>query len=342
MKKILLIFAGIIMIFSSVVLVPTAHASVTKFKDVQDGFWAVNEINYLTEKGIITGYPDGKFGTNDKITRLQAVTMILREKGITDYTDVANPEFVDVQMDDSGYEIIAKGVELGIIKGKVNKGQKIFDPSGKLTRAEMATIIVNAYALEGSDNVVFSDVPTTHWAYNAIHTLSKNKITTGIGNGKFGTDNSITRTEFAVMMARMLNKSFEPTVPVVTGKTYPDGWTAPVLKSAWSPNMATNYATLENELGFVDGGSIFTFDTVPQAIAVIGNSPTSNGLIPEAYRVPIVAKELFKLYFEKDYMTVWNYFDKNDIPDNFTANGRNVHALYDDKTGAIVLQVGRK
>ncbi|MFC5542434.1 S-layer homology domain-containing protein [Ureibacillus suwonensis] len=275
-----------------------------------------------------------------------------------------DPGFMDMKPGTYGYEMVAKAVELGIIQGKTNaQGQKFFDPYGKLTRAQMSSILVNAYNLQGTSNITYSDVPKSHWAYNAIQTLTQNKITIGYGDGTFGPNNPITRTQFALMMARLLDESFAPTTPPsnsnqnTPGKTYPDGWTAPTLKSKWSPNTLENFKILQNELGFSDDGRSYDIQGRPGAIQVFGASPSSQyevyinfymwdgdagGLIPQAYRIPIVAKELFKLYFEEDYMTVWNYFDKNDIPENFSAGGRKVHALYDEKNGCLGLQVGRK
>jgi hypothetical protein len=44
----------------------------TTFKDVNNQFWAKGQINYLAEKNIIVGYPDGTFKPNNQLTRAQA------------------------------------------------------------------------------------------------------------------------------------------------------------------------------------------------------------------------------------------------------------------------------
>lgn len=134
-----------------------------KFKDVKS---FVDEIMYLTDKGIIKGYPDGTFKLNGPITRLQAIQLILKEKGLEDFSNVANPGFTDVSPGDYGYEVIAKATELGIIKGKVNaQGKRYFDSNGKLIRSQAATILVLAYDLKGTHPTDFTDVPKGHWAF---------------------------------------------------------------------------------------------------------------------------------------------------------------------------------
>lgn len=54
-----------------------------------------------------------------------------------------------------------------------------------------------------------------------------------------------------------------------------------------------------------------------------------NTEIPQSYRIPIVMKEVFKLYFGKDATRVWNYTDKDNITEKFTSNGRKVHVYFD-------------
>lgn len=138
------------------------------------------------------------------------------------------------------------------------------------------------------------------------------------------------------------------------GKMYEDGWFAPTLKSKWSKESQVNQKTLENELGFDKGGITFSIFGKSKVIQVIDQGPDASyevdiafygwqsKTLKQSYRIPIVAKELFKLYFEKDANRVWNYFNNNDIPERFTANGRTVTAFYSEGTGAIYLTVGHK
>lgn len=138
-----------------------------------------------------------------------------------------------------------------------------------------------------------------------------------------------------------------------TGKVYPDGWIAPVLQSKFISDERILHGILERELGFTEGGLVFkvgatdyiqVFDTSPNdnVEMTLRFSGWENEYAPESYRVPIVTKELFKLFFEKDAERVFNYFKRNDIPDDFTANGRTVHAYLDAVNGAVLLDVSYK
>lgn len=169
-----------------------------------------DEIEYLTDKKIINGYADGTFGPNNNLTRLQAVSMILREKGIINFT-APNPGFTDIQPGDYGYEIVAKAVELGFIGGKTaSDGSKYFDPAAPLTRGQMSKILAEGYQLPKTKDVTFSDVPSTNGFKDYISILATERITTGYADGTFKPAATLTRAHFATFMARMLDDKFKP------------------------------------------------------------------------------------------------------------------------------------
>lgn len=188
-----------------------AEAAVT-FPDIKD---YKAEIDYLTGLEIIHGYPDGTFRPAANITRLDAVRMILREMKIENPT-AANPGFADMSAKTEGYAEVAKAVEIGFIDGKTTKdGTKIFDPKGKLTRAEMAKILTEAYELNANNKVKFVDVSAGHWANAYISRLATAKITDGFPGGYFKPESSLERQHFAVFMARLLNPAEFQAGPVV-------------------------------------------------------------------------------------------------------------------------------
>ena len=55
-----------------------------------------------------------------------------------------------------------------------NKGYKdnTFRPNQAVSRAEVAAILAKAYKVEKSGNKTFSDVPQSHWAYQAISQMT--------------------------------------------------------------------------------------------------------------------------------------------------------------------------
>lgn len=57
------------------------YSSLISFSDVSVGHWAIGFINIASEKGILNGYGDGRFGPEENITYAQAATVLLRILG---------------------------------------------------------------------------------------------------------------------------------------------------------------------------------------------------------------------------------------------------------------------
>ncbi len=151
-----------------------------------------------------------------------------------------------------------------------------------------------------------------------------------------------------------------------TGQTYPDGWTAPVLTESWSPELSAHYEAgefklFQDELGFGDNGHWYSIPGQKYAITIGDSGVAGHGAevqisftmwgpdkydpnwepgVPDAYRIPVIAEQLFKFYFGNDWKTVWDYYNNNNIPDKFTANGRTCYSSYASATGQVILDVG--
>ncbi|WP_143833698.1 S8 family serine peptidase [Oceanobacillus senegalensis] len=174
-----------------------SDSDTVSFSDT-DEHWAEEEILYLAQKGIISGYPDGRFGPNDHIDRASAAKIIVEELKLP----IENGHtFKDVPTDHWALGYIEAAAKEGIITGNED-GQ--FHPNHPLTRAEMAAILTRAYDLKGSAEMIFPDVNERAWSYPYIEKLVANDITTGLPNGKYGPKNKITRGEFAVMITRAI------------------------------------------------------------------------------------------------------------------------------------------
>lgn len=172
------------------------------FKDIST-HWAFKEIVYLADQKIIGGFPDGTFGPNLNITREQAVALLVRELKINTANRKA-PNFKDVRRDNTfAYDEIAAAVEEGLIVGKTKDR---FDPKGPLTRAEAAAILQRAYKITGAGGKNFPDVPSSHWAYEPIMSLSSQNIAGGLPDGTFAPSKQVTRAEFSVFLYRIMMK----------------------------------------------------------------------------------------------------------------------------------------
>lgn len=114
------------------------------------GKWYANEVQMLVNLGIITGYKDGTFGGENKLTRQQAVAMIVR---MLEYMDVDTTPKGNVAFDDmdriSNYAKDA--VQYLASHDVLNSGEGIkFNPYNNLTRAQMAKVLMRSLRLSDS------------------------------------------------------------------------------------------------------------------------------------------------------------------------------------------------
>ncbi|MGG3739375.1 S-layer homology domain-containing protein [Aeribacillus pallidus] len=183
---------------------PAAAAS---FTDVSDRY--KEAVDYLVEKGVTNGVSETSFGTSQEIKRADAAVMIAKLLGL-DTENAPDAGFTDVPERARGAVNALKAA--GIINGKTATTFGAEDP---MTRAEMAKVIANAYKLTGEDvELPFTDVSKTFEPY--VKALYKHGITTGKNATQFGSNDKVTRGEFALFTHRTETLAVEPEVVSVS------------------------------------------------------------------------------------------------------------------------------
>lgn len=173
------------------------------FNDVPNNHVFRNEIAYLNQREIITGYSNGYFKPDQTLTRAHAAVLLVRALNLPVGSEHLG--YKDVSVVHQYYKEIAAVAKAGIMNGKNNNS--IFDPEGTLTRAQMAAILVRAYNLTGTITPTFKDVSSGYWAYNEIHALAANKITTGYKEDHtFRPDQFVTRGQFSAFIYRAITR----------------------------------------------------------------------------------------------------------------------------------------
>ena len=104
-----------IVMFVVFCLVAPIAGQAAVFRDLPKTYTFYDDIKYLTEKNIISGYPDGSFGATDSVTRQQAAIMIGRALKLNE--EPRNTKFSDVNAKITGSGYIASAVDKGIITG---------------------------------------------------------------------------------------------------------------------------------------------------------------------------------------------------------------------------------
>lgn len=107
--------------------------------------------------------------------------------------------------DIDNYEWAKTAISVLAAKSVINgKADGIFAPADSVTRAEFIKMLTSAFALSGSGDIKFSDVPKEHWSHEHISAAVANKIANGISETEFGVNDKITRQDMAVLCNRIM------------------------------------------------------------------------------------------------------------------------------------------
>ncbi|MCL2046456.1 MAG: S-layer homology domain-containing protein [Oscillospiraceae bacterium] len=122
---------------------PSVDGLSNNFNDVRDDQWYTDAIIWAANNGIVLGYGDGRFGTNDPVTKEQLAALILRTQraekltvenvGGKDFTDTAS---ISPWATDDVSDIIAQGLFNDIPGTELR-------PRDPASRAEIASLLCN-------------------------------------------------------------------------------------------------------------------------------------------------------------------------------------------------------
>ena len=146
------------------------------------------------------GMADGRFYPASSVTRGQVAQIfyrLLKEQKVS-----SKSTFTDVPDTLWCAEAVNALASLGIVEG-VGNGK--FAPNQPITRAEFVTICARFTQVSASGET-FTDVPASHWAFDAISTAASFGWVNGVGNGQFAPNQHITRAQAAVLLNRLLGR----------------------------------------------------------------------------------------------------------------------------------------
>lgn len=178
----------------------SSFAQTKTFPDVPAKHWAEDSIYYLVEKGAVKGNDKGMFEPGKEITRAEAATMMARILNLP-IDNNAKPSFGDSQ--NEWYTPFIAAVEkAGVVKGKI---PGVFDPTGKIDRVSMASMLVEAYKLDAKVKqplqTKFADLNDS-WGKDKANILVELNISQGITKTAWLPNKTVTKAEAAQFIAK--------------------------------------------------------------------------------------------------------------------------------------------
>ena len=110
------------------------------FPDVAEDYWGKSAINFCVKNDILKGYDDGTFQPNKAITRQEAASILRNAFKLTESSSETFPD--DSAISGWAKESVYIVKASGLMKGDAGTGN--FRPTSTITRAEAASILMNA------------------------------------------------------------------------------------------------------------------------------------------------------------------------------------------------------
>ncbi|WP_206460085.1 S-layer homology domain-containing protein [Anaerovorax sp. IOR16] len=197
-------------------------ATGTQFRDVRNKEWYAESIMTLVNKGILKGKTATTFEPNSNITRAEFTQILYgmaKASDSTINTDASSisGKFKDVKSTDWYANAVAWASEQGVVAGATNAdGSMNFAPNAKITRQDMAVMILNYQnkvakkeLTASNQEINFADASAiAGYAKEAVTSMQKAGIISGIKQAdstyKFAPKSNATRAEAATMIAKLI------------------------------------------------------------------------------------------------------------------------------------------
>lgn len=171
----------------------------------------------------INGYPDGSVQPEGNVTRAETAAILYRIMGdaCQSYYKTNSSSYSDVARGDWYNTYVATLENAGVIVDTRTNGK--FRPNDAITRAELASMIVQFAGLESASAAKFNDVGSRYWAAEEIAIAAKMGWINGYPDGSFRPDRNVTRAELMAMVNRALGRTPKSEDDLLSGmKTWRD------------------------------------------------------------------------------------------------------------------------
>ena len=206
-KKILTATLSMTMAFG---LVSGAYAA-NDLKDVADGKWYTNAVNYCQAKGYVGGYTDGTFRPDRPVTRAELVVMLSShatangiKKPDTGKTYESFKDRNSGGLHEWNHEPVHWAVSRGIIAGYDDGTIRLTDP---VSREQAAVILSNYFDVaKKSGNTTYSDNDQiSSWALSSVKGMTDEKHLAGTGNNMFTPKATLSRAQVCQIIMSFAN-----------------------------------------------------------------------------------------------------------------------------------------
>ena len=185
-------------------------ANTTGIDVVLDGNWAVEAVNYVTDKNFMKGLSETTFGPNGALTRGMLVTVLYRMAGSPEVTGKVSEKFTDCT-DGSWYADAVLWASANKIVDGYEDGT--YKPTKAISRQEMAKVLYGYDKIGGktadgiTEKLTYTDVDAIgEWALESVTYCTAAGYLAG-SNGAFNPKGTATRAMGAKVLMNMTKEA---------------------------------------------------------------------------------------------------------------------------------------
>lgn len=139
MKKFFILLFSVLTITFISAIAPVM--AVEEFPDVKSNYWSYDAIMYFKGKNVLSGYPDGLYRPDQKVTRAEFVTIVTKALGLRNLNEITPTSYKDVSSDFWAYNDIMLGSYYKLMHGTP---EGMFFPNKNISRIEVIMTVMRA------------------------------------------------------------------------------------------------------------------------------------------------------------------------------------------------------
>lgn len=181
------------------------------FTDVSSSDWFFKGVEYVVDKGIMSGVSENQFDPSGKLTRAMLVQMLYNMES-RPACDAENA-FIDVPVGQWYTDAVIWANDAKIVSGM---GEGLFAPNMEITREQMVAMLYNYAKYKGYDVTASADPSTfadnasvSAWAQPAMQWAVAEGYISGMGDNQLAPQGTATRAEIASVIMRFMEATAE-------------------------------------------------------------------------------------------------------------------------------------
>lgn len=189
----------------------TTETTKLNFTDVKESDWFFKGVEYVVDKGVMSGVSENQFDPSGKLTRAMLVQMLYNMES-RPACDAENA-FMDVPVGQWYTDAVIWANDEKIVSGM---GDGLFAPNMEISREQMVVMLYNYAKYKGYDVTASADLSAfadtasvSAWAQPAMQWAVAEGYISGMGDNQLAPQGTATRAEIASVIMRFMEATAE-------------------------------------------------------------------------------------------------------------------------------------